>query len=75
MIKKAISLGICKINVNTECQLAFSNAIRNYIIDGKDLDLNNKGYDPRMILKPGTEAIKEKCIEKFKLFGSFNKAI
>ncbi len=75
MIKKAISLGICKINVNTECQLAFSNAMRNYILDNKDLDLNNKGYDPRMILKPGTEAIKEVCIEKFKLFSSFNKAI
>ncbi len=74
MIRKAISLGVSKINVNTECQLAFVGAIRKYIEDDKDLDTANKGYDPRMVLKVGVTAIKNKCIEKFELFGSLNKA-
>ena len=73
-IEKAISLGINKINVNTECQLAFAEATRKYIEDKKDLDLVKKGYDPRKLLKPGTEAIKQKCIEKFKLFKAIGKA-
>ena len=54
MIKKAISLGIAKINVNTECQLAFAEATRKYIEAKKDLDLDAKGFDPRKLLKPGT---------------------
>lgn len=70
-IKTAISLGVCKINVNTECQLAFAEATRRYFEDEKDLDFKNKGYDPRKILKPGYAAIKKVCIDKFKLFGSF----
>ncbi|MEG0123864.1 MAG: class II fructose-1,6-bisphosphate aldolase [Malacoplasma sp.] len=73
-IKKAISLGVCKINVNTECQIVFAKATRKYIEDKKDLDTIKKGFDPRKLLKPGTEAIKEIIIEKFKLFGSFGKA-
>lgn len=72
MIKKAISLGVSKINVNTECQLAFAKATREYIEQGKDLE--GKGYDPRKLLKPGFEAIKETVKEKMELFGSINKA-
>jgi fructose-bisphosphate aldolase class II len=56
MIKKAISLGVAKINVNTECQLAFQEATRKYIEEGKDLE--GKGFDPRKLLAPGAEAIK-----------------
>ena len=72
MIKKAISLGVAKINVNTECQLAFAAATRKYIEDGKDL--SGKGFDPRKILAPGVEAIKATVKEKMELFGSVNKA-
>ena len=72
MIKKAITLGVAKINVNTECQLAFADATRKYIEAGKDLE--GKGFDPRKLLAPGAEAIKELVIEKIKLFGSDGKA-
>ena len=72
MIKKAISLGVAKINVNTECQLAFAAATRKYIEEGKDLQ--GKGFDPRKLLLPGTEAIKATVREKMELFGSVNKA-
>lgn len=72
MIKKAISLGVCKINVNTECQLAFQEATRKYIEEGKDL--TGKGFDPRKLLAPGTEGIKNVVREKIELFGSKNKA-
>lgn len=72
MIKKAISLGVAKINVNTECQLVFAEATRKYIEAGKDLE--GKGYDPRKLLKPGAEAIRAKVIEKIELFGSNQKA-
>ena len=72
MIKKAISLGVSKINVNTECQLAFQEATRKYIEEGKDLI--GKGYDPRKLLAPGVEAIKATVKEKMELFGSINKA-
>ena len=72
MIKKAISLGVAKINVNTECQLAFAAATRKYIEAGKDLE--GKGFDPRKILAPGVEAIKATVKEKMELFGSVNKA-
>ena len=72
MIKKAISLGVAKINVNTECQLSFAAATRKYIEDGKDLV--GKGFDPRKILAPGVEAIKATVKEKMELFGSVNKA-
>ena len=72
MIKKAISLGVAKINVNTECQLAFAAATRKYIEEGKDL--SGKGFDPRKILAPGFEAIKATVREKMELFGSVNKA-
>ena len=71
-IKKAINLGVSKINVNTECQLAFAGATRKYIEEGKDLQ--GKGYDPRKLLKPGFEAIKETVKEKMELFGSVGKA-
>lgn len=70
MIKKAISLGVVKINVNTECQLAFAEATRKYIEEGKDLI--GKGYDPRKLLQPGYEAIKTIVKEKMELFGSIN---
>ena len=73
MIKKAISLGIAKINVNTECQLALADATRKYIEQKNDLNLTNKGFDPRKLLKPGTEAIKNKIIEKMTVFGSLGK--
>ena len=72
MIKKAISLGVSKINVNTECQLAFAAATRKYVEDGKDL--SGKGFDPRKLLAPGTEAIKATVKEKIELFGSAEKA-
>jgi fructose-bisphosphate aldolase class II len=72
MIKKAIDLGVSKINVNTECQLAFAAATRKYIEAGKDLE--GKGFDPRKLLAPGVEAIKETVREKIELFGSANKA-
>ena len=71
-IKKAISLGISKINVNTECQLSFADATRKYIEAGKDLE--GKGFDPRKLLAPGAEAIKATVREKIELFGSANKA-
>ncbi len=72
MIKKAISLGVSKINVNTECQWAFQKATREYIMAGKDLE--GKGFDPRKLLAPGAEAIRETVREKIKLFGSDGKA-
>ena len=72
MIKKAISLGVSKINVNTECQLAFAAATRKYVEAGKDLE--GKGFDPRKLLAPGVEAIKATVKEKMELFGSVNKA-
>ena len=72
MIKKAISLGVAKINVNTECQLSFAAATREYIEAGKDQQ--GKGFDPRKLLAPGAEAIKATVKEKMELFGSVNKA-
>ncbi len=72
MIKKAISLGVAKINVNTECQLSFADATRKYIEAGKDLE--GKGFDPRKLLAPGAEAIKATVKEKMELFGSVGKA-
>ena len=72
MIKKAISLGVAKINVNTECQLAFTAEVRKYIEEGKDLV--GKGFDPRKLLKPGTEAIKQTVRDKMEMFGSIGKA-
>ena len=72
MIKKAISLGVSKINVNTECQLAFAAATRKYVEAGKDLE--GKGFDPRKLLAPGAEAIRDVVREKIDLFGSANKA-
>ena len=72
MIKKAISLGVAKINVNTECQLVFAEATRKYIEAGKDQQ--GKGFDPRKLLAPGAAAIVDKVKEKIELFGSANKA-
>lgn len=72
MIKKAISLGVAKINVNTECQWSFQKATRKYIEEGKDLA--GKGFDPRKLLAPGTDAIKATVKEKMQLFGSVGKA-
>ena len=72
MVKKAISLGVSKVNVNTECQLTFAAATREYIEAGKDLE--GKGFDPRKLLAPGVEAIKATVKEKIELFGSANKA-
>ena len=72
MIKKAISLGVAKINVNTECQLAFQEATRKYIQEGKDLV--GKGFDPRKLLAPGAQAIKDTVKEKMEIFGSISKA-
>ena len=72
MIKKAITLGVAKINVNTECQLSFAEATRKYIEAGKDQQ--GKGFDPRKLLAPGTEAIKATVKEKMELFGSIDKA-
>lgn len=72
MIKKAIDLGVAKINVNTDCQLSFADATRKYIEAGKDLE--GKGYDPRKLLKPGVDAIMKTVKEKMELFGSVGKA-
>jgi fructose-bisphosphate aldolase class II len=72
MIKKAIDLGVAKINVNTECQLAFAAATREYVEAGKDLQ--GKGFDPRKLLAPGAEAIKQTVLEKMEMFGSVGKA-
>ena len=72
MIKKAISLGVAKINVNTECQIVFAEATRKYIEEGKDLE--GKGFDPRKLLKPGCDAIIDKVKEKIELFGTAGKA-
>lgn len=72
MIKKAIDLGVCKINVNTECQLSFAAEVRKYIEAGKDLE--GKGYDPRKLLKPGMEAVKQTVRDKMEWFGSVGKA-
>ena len=72
MIKKAISLGVSKINVNTECQISFAEATRKYIEAGKDLEV--KGFDPRKLLAPGAEAIKATVKEKMEIFGSIGKA-
>ncbi len=72
MIKKAISLGVAKINVNTECQIVFAEATRKYIEEGKDLV--GKGFDPRKVLAPGFDAIKAKVKEKMEIFGSIGKA-
>ena len=72
MVKKAITLGVSKVNVNTECQLAFAAATRKYIEEGKDQQ--GKGFDPRKLLAPGTEAIKATVKEKMELFGSVGKA-
>jgi fructose-bisphosphate aldolase class II len=72
MIKKAISLGVAKINVNTECQLSFADATRKYVEAGKDLE--GKGFDPRKLLAPGADAIKATVKEKMELFGSVGKA-
>ncbi len=72
MIKKAIDLGVSKINVNTECQLSFQEATRKYIEEGKDLQ--GKGFDPRKLLAPGAEAIRATVKEKMELFGSIGKA-
>lgn len=72
MVKKAISLGVSKVNVNTECQLVFRDATRAYVEAGKDQQ--GKGFDPRKLLAPGAEAIRAKCAEKIQLFGSENKA-
>ena len=72
MIKKAISLGVSKINVNTECQISFAEATRKYIEAGKDLE--GQGFDPRKLLAPGAEAIKATVKEKMEIFGSIGKA-
>lgn len=72
MIKEAITLGVAKINVNTECQLSFADATRKYIEAGKDLE--GKGFDPRKLLAPGAAAIKATVKEKMELFGSVGKA-
>jgi len=72
MVKKAITLGVSKVNVNTECQLAFAEATRKYIEAGKDLE--GKGFDPRKLLAPGFEAIKATVKEKMEMFGSVGKA-
>ena len=74
MVRKAITMGVSKVNVNTELQLVFAAATRKYIESGKDLDTDKKGFDPRKLLKPGCEAIKEKVIDTVKNFGSYGKA-
>ncbi len=73
-IRKAVSLGVAKLNVNTECQLVFTAATRVYFEENKDLQLMKKGFDPRKVLAPGKEAIKQECISKFKLIGSIGRA-
>ena len=72
MVKQAINLGVAKINVNTECQIAFTAAVRKYIEEGKDLE--GKGFDPRKVVKPGVEGIKQVVRDKIELFGSAGKA-
>ncbi|MCI2047788.1 MAG: class II fructose-1,6-bisphosphate aldolase [Faecalibacterium sp.] len=72
MVKKAITLGVAKVNINTECQLVFAEATRKYIEAGKDQQ--GKGYDPRKLLAPGAEAIQKLCCEKIKMFGCDGKA-
>lgn len=72
MVRKAITLGVCKVNVNTECQVAFTEATKKFFADGKDLE--SKGFTPRALLAPGVEATKQVCIEKMTLFGSLGKA-
>ena len=72
MVQKAISLGVAKVNVNTECQLSFAAATRKYIEEGKDQQ--GKGFDPRKLLAPGFEAIKATVKEKMEMFGSVGKA-
>lgn len=72
MVRKAISLGVCKVNVNTECQIAFAEAVKQYFAEGKDQ--LSKGFTPRALLAPGLEATKQVCIEKMTLFGSLGKA-
>lgn len=72
MVKKAITLGVAKVNVNTECQIEFTKEVRKYFENNKDKE--KKGYDPRKVLKPGVEAIKNVVREKMKLFGSIDKA-
>ncbi len=72
MVRKAISLGVSKVNVNTECQIAFTEATKKYFADGKDLE--SKGFTPRNLLAPGLEATKRVCVEKMTLFGSLGKA-
>ena len=72
MIKEAISLGVSKINVNTECQIVFTEETRKYFEENKDKE--KKGFDPRKVLKPGYEAIKAKVKEKMEIFGSIDKA-
>ena len=74
MVRKAITMGVSKVNVNTELQLVFADATRKYIEAGKDLDKDKKGFDPRKLLKPGCEAIKTKVVEIVKNFGSYGKA-
>ena len=73
MIKEAIKKGVAKINVNTECQLAFASATRKYIENKEDLNLDKKGFDPRKLLKPGEQAIIDTITQKMKLFGCINK--
>ena len=72
MVRRAISYGVCKINVNTECQLAFTAAVRKYVEEGKDL--SGKGFAPRALLAPGLEASKKVAMEKMELFGSAGQA-
>ncbi len=72
MVRESISYGVSKINVNTECQIAFTAAVRKYVEEGRDLE--GKGFDPRKVLKPGTEAIRQVVKEKIRLFGSMRKA-
>ena len=74
MIEEAIKKGVAKINVNTECQLAFASATRKYIENKEDLNLDKKGFDPRKLLKPGEQAIIDTITQKMKLFGCINKA-
>ncbi len=72
MVRKAITLGVCKVNVNTECQIAFTEATKQYFAEGRDQQ--SKGFTPRALLAPGLEATKRVCIEKMTLFGSVGKA-
>ena len=71
-IKKAISMGVAKVNVNTECQLVFAAATRKYIEEGKDQQ--GKGYDPRKLLAPGAQAIRDEVKDRVAVFGSAGKA-